>query len=375
MSDPVILSVHPRTVDVSPKTSWSFVEIATDDGLVGTGEATVNGSADDLKKAAWAMQDILKGRPASQITVAAATAAGSLDGFTGRAMSCASEQALWDIAAQRAGRPLYDLLGGAVRQRIPMYANINRAPRERTPQAFAQAARKAVDAGYRYIKMAPFDEVDVRQDPAGCVTSMQPGLDRLAAVQQIIGGEAQLMVDAHWRFDAASAMRLIAAAAELGLVWVECPIPETAAAIETIRRLRAEANRRGMWLAGCERETSLANLLPYLQGGCYDVVMPDVKYVGGVTALLASVRLAAAFGARVAPHNPTGPVCHMASLHVSAAAPQDGFLMLEHQLGESPLFFDAVTGSVPAATGLSQGTCDLPSGPGLGVALREEFCR
>lgn len=373
MSNPIILSVRPRTVDVSQKTSWSFVEITTDDGLIGTGEATVNGSSDDLEKAAWRMQEILKGRVASQITAAAAAAARSLDGFTGQAMSCAAEQALWDIAGQRASRPLYDLLGGAVRRQVPIYANINRAPLERTPQEFAQAARQAVDAGYRYIKMAPFDEVDFQRDPTGDVALMKPGLDRLAAVQQVLGGEAQLMVDAHWRFDAASAMRLIAAAADLGLVWVECPIPETAAAINTIRLLRAEANRRGMWLAGCERETSLAQLLPYLQGGCYDVVMPDVKYVGGVAALLASVRLAAAFGARVAPHNPTGPVCHMASLHVSAAAPHDGFLMLEHQFGESPLFFDSVKGDVPATTGLTEGACDLPTGPGLGIALREEF--
>src|SRR5690606_34940440 len=98
------------------------------------------------------------------------------------------------------------------------------------------------------------------------------------------------------------------------------------------------------------------------------------KYVGGVADLLASVRLAAAFGARVAPHNPTGPVCHMASLHVSAAAPADGFFMLEHQLGESPVFFDAVAGAIPAMTGLTKGACALPGGPGLGISLKDEFC-
>ncbi len=335
-------------------------------------EATINGFAKSLEAAAWQMQETLKGRAASEITAAAAVV---LDGFTGRAMSCAVEQALWDIAAQRADRPLFNLLGGAVRKTVPIYANINRAPVERTPEAFARAAREAVAAGYDHIKMAPFDEVNVAVDPTGAIAAMQLGLDRLAAVKEAIEGQAELMVDAHWRFDIPSAMRLIAAAAELGLVWVECPIPENVASIEAIRKLRAEANRRGMWLAGCERETSLAHLMPYIQAGCYDCVMPDVKYVGGIAALMASFRVAAAFGVRVAPHNPTGPVCHMASLHVSAAAPQDGFLMLEHQFGESTLFQDAVDGVMPALTGLTRGACDLPTEPGLGISLKEEFCR
>lgn len=375
MREAAIRSVRPRLVDVSNKTTWTFLEIETEDGLVGTGEATVNGHADALASLARRAEELLTGAPATRISGAAATAAKALDGFNGRAVSCAVEQALWDIAGQRAEQPLHTLLGGALRETVPIYANINRAPVGRSGEAFAQAARNAVKAGYRYIKMAPFDEVDYRKDPLSGPAAMQPGLDRLAAASAELGSGAALMVDAHWRFDEASAMRLIAAVAELGLIWVECPVPETPGAVETIRRLRAEANRRGMWLAGCERETSLERLLPYLQGGCYDVVMPDVKYVGGLTDLLSASRMAAAFGTRVAPHNPTGPVCHMASLHVSAAAPADGFLMLEHQLGESPLFFDTVDGTIPAVTGLTDGACAVPEAPGLGIAIREECCR
>lgn len=369
MHESVIVSVRPRTIEVSRKTSWSFIEITTDDGFIGTGEATINGSIASLEAAAWRMQEILIGRASSGITFSAAAAMAGLEGFTGRAMSCAAEQALWDIAAQRVGQPLYVLLGGAVRKKIPIYANINRSPLERTPGAFASAAREAVAAGYDHIKMAPFDEVNVASDPTGAIAAMKHGLERLAAVRQAIEGKAELMVDAHWRFDTPSAMRMIAAVADLGVVWVECPIPETACSIEAISRLRAEANRCGMWLAGCERETSLAQLMPYLQAGCYDFVMPDVKYVGGITALMTSMRVAAAYGVRVAPHNPTGPVCHMASLHVSAAAPQDGFLMLEHQFSESPLFFEIVKGAMPALTG---GACGLPTMPGLGISLRKK---
>ncbi|TFL16358.1 mandelate racemase/muconate lactonizing enzyme family protein [Jannaschia formosa] len=375
MLEPVIRSIRPRLVDVSNKTTWTFVEVETEDGLIGTGEATVNGHADALASLALRADKLLAGVPATRISGAVATVSMALDSFTGRAVSCAVEQALWDIAAQRAEQPLHTLLGGAMRETVPIYANINRAPAERSGKSFAQAARNAVEAGYRYIKMAPFDEVDYREYPLSGPAAMQPGLDRLAAAREELGSDAALMVDAHWRFDEASAMRLIAAAAELELIWVECPVPETPDAIKSIRRLRAEANRRGMWLAGCERETSLERLLPYLQGGCYDVIMPDVKYVGGLTDLLTASRMAAAFSTRVAPHNPTGPVCHMASLHASAAAPADGFLMLEHQLGESPLFFDAVDGIIPAVTGLADGACTLPEAPGLGIAIRKECCR
>lgn len=369
MREPRIRTVRPVTVDVSAKTVWVFVEIETDDGLIGVGEATVNGAVPATVERIRQFAADITGHSASGINAAAAVAAERAVDLPGFAAASAIEIALWDIGAQRLGAPLHQLLGGAVRDRVPIYANINRGASPRTPEGFVNAARIAVDAGYRFIKMAPFDEIDVHRNPAATAADMEPGLARLRAVADAVRGGAELMADVHWRLDEPLSLRLIEEAETLGLYWVECPMPETPDTIRALTRLRREANRRGVRLAGGERETSLAALRLYMEAGCYDVLMPDVKYIGGIAPLNASMHMAAAFGATIAPHNPTGPVCHMASMHVSAAAPSAGFLMLEHQFNESPRFFDCVDGEIPALTGLRDSACDLPFSAGLGVRL------
>lgn len=364
-----IRDVRPVTVSVSAKTEWVFVEIESDEGLTGVGEATVNGAvAETVARIDDIAKDLI-GKPSAAIHAAQAIASARAANLSGFAVASAVEAALWDIAAQRFDVPLYQLLGGAVRDRVPVYANINRGASPRTPAGFAEAAKVAVDAGYRLIKMAPFDEIDVRRAPAATPKDMAPGLERLRAVRDVIGPDVELMVDVHWRLDEALSMYLMGEAEALGLYWVECPIPETPETIPMLTKLRHEANRRGIKLAGGERETSLSALRKYMEAGCYDVLMPDVKYIGGITPLSAAMHMAAAFGATIAPHNPTGPVCHMASVHVSAAAPADGFLMLEHQFNESPRFFDCVDGQIPALTGLIDGACELPTAAGLGIRL------
>ena len=104
--------------------------------------------------------------------------------------------------------------------------------------------------------------------------------------------------------------------------------------------------------------------LPFLQAGAYDVLMPDIKYVGGFAEMRAMAALAAQHGVAIAPHNPTGPVAHMASAHACAGLP--GFTRLELQFNESPLFNTLV---MPVPPVPAQGRVAVPHRPGLGVAL------
>jgi galactonate dehydratase len=198
---------------------------------------------------------------------------------------------------------------------------------------------------------------------------MQAGLARIAAVRSQIGADRRLMVDCHWRFDAATASRLITAAAEFGLYWIECPILEIDANIPALVRLRNSANDRGIRLAGLELGIGYEAFRPYCEAGAYDVMMPDVKYMGGLREMLRAAEAFARFGVAMSPHNPTGPIAHAASLHVSAA--MAAFDMLELQYDESPLFDSLVGDDLPPRI---DGHSVLPSGPGLGVrlALRSE---
>jgi galactonate dehydratase len=136
------------------------------------------------------------------------------------------------------------LLGATARD-VTLYANINRGLTGRTPAAFAAGARAAVDAGFTAIKIAPFDEVDVfgRWGPVMPATrpALDAGLARVAATRAAVGGDVRLMVDCHWRFDEKWAESMIDAVTAECLHWIECPLPEDAAWLPALKRLRTHA--------------------------------------------------------------------------------------------------------------------------------------
>jgi galactonate dehydratase len=347
---------------ISPKTRWVFVEIARDDGAIGLGEATLNGSEIALLAAAAEYAPLLWSQNADAPAGFAAPAAPS--DLARAAMVSAIDLALWDLHAQDAGNRLVDALHGARRETITVYANINRRTEVRTPAGFAQSARDALAAGFRALKIAPFDEVSVALCARGDgIAAMQAGLARLAAVRAVAGPACRLMVDCHWRFDEVTAARMIDAAAEQHVHWIECPLPEIHGNLAALVSLRSRANGRGALLAGMENGIGSDSFAPYCAAGAYDVMMPDVKYVGGLAEMLRCSELFARHGVAMSPHNPSGPVAHAASLHVSAA--MEHFDMLELQFDESPLFDLLVTGLPPREHGHSR----LPAGAGLGVRL------
>ncbi len=355
-----LIEVTTHRLRVSPKTVWIMVRAVDADGIVGWGEATLNGREDDVVAAADRIGRPLIGTPAAPGVMRVSAD----DPLPAWAAASGIDAALCDIAARRAGVPVASLLGGSKRARIAVYANINRRTTDRTPAGFAATARDALARGHARFKLAPFDGLS----PALCGTPegrrlTDAGLARIAAVRATVG-TAEVMVDCHWRFAAAAVPGLIEALAALGVTWLECPIPEDSAAPAALARLRGMANRRGMRLAGCETQTTEAAFATFLDAGAYDVVMPDVKYVGTLEAMLRVAARAARAGAACAPHNPSGPISHAASLHVSAAMVD--FLALEMQFDETPHFDALVAGALPHAVG---GAIATPTAPGLSVAI------
>jgi galactonate dehydratase len=347
-------------VRVSPKTRWLFLEIHAGLGLSGLGEASLQGRETMVRQAGDRFAPSLLGSAAEP---------GDMIGRCGTlpeaAFLSAVDQALYDLAAKRVGKRLADHLGGARRARIPLYANINRRTVERSPAGFAASARMALKSGFTAFKLAPFDEVDDAARRQGrAVEAMRPGLERIAAVGETIGPERELMVDCHWRFDETSATTLIKEAAGMGLRWLECPIAETPETIPAIRRLRKLANDAGMRLAGCEELIGVGQNRPFAEAGVYDVMMPDVKYAGGIGEMMRLAGLFEGLGVGYSPHNPAGPIAHAASLHISAAVRR--FDRLEVQFEESDLFWRLAGGSLPLFDG---GHSALPEGAGLGVTL------
>ena len=362
----MIAAITPFVVNLSPKSNWFFVRVTDEAGIHGYGEATLYGREPEQLAALEAISGAVIGRPAALVYT---TAAGG--GLVASSVASALEQAITDLRARQTGVPLHQVLGPARRTAIRMYANINRRTEDRTPEGFAASARDALAQGFLAVKIAPFDGIV----PDACGTResrklIDAGIARIHATREAIGAHTVLMVDCHWRFDEKTAGAVLRELESAKLFWFECPIGEGEENHAALKRLRRVAQRSGMRLAGAEQGIGVEGFRPFVEGGLYDVVMPDVKYAGGYAEMLGIAEMCEKANVAFSPHNPTGPVCTMASLHICAVAP--GFLLLEHQLGESPLYYELLRGGHP---GVNDGCFDLPGTPGLGIDLDEDVMR
>jgi galactonate dehydratase len=350
-------------INITPRTNWCFLEVQTEDGLTGLGECTLSGHEGLLAAEVARLASGFVGLDARHRNKLVRVHAHAPGGLVSATIQSALDQSLMDLAAQRADQPLHLLLGGALRDPIALYANINRGADPRSPEGFAAAARRAVAEGFRAVKLAPFEPL-VWEDGYSDTNRVAyaSALARIAAVREAVGPRIDVMVDAHWRFSPGGAAGLIHDLAEFNLYWLECPIAE--ANRPEIRQLRGMANQRGMRLAGAESLAGLAAYRAVIDSGCYDVLMPDVKHAGGLEEIRRIAALAHTAGVEVAPHNPTGPVCHAHSVHLCSVIPN--FLFLEVQFGETEAFFNLVEG---ANLRFRDGMAPLIQNAGLGVSL------
>jgi galactonate dehydratase len=358
-----IRKIDFRGISVTPKTNWCFLEVHTEDGLTGLGECTLANQEGLMAAEVARLNALLRGADARARNRIARLLPHAPGGLVAATANSALEQALCDLAAQRNGEPIHALLGGALRDRVLLYANINRGTNPRTPEGFAAAALRALAQGFSALKLAPFEPLMWEDGHTQANrAAYAEGLARIAAVRAAIGPDVDLMVDAHWRFSPGGAAALIRDVAPFNLFWLECPIAE--ANRREIIRLRGMANERGMRLAGAESLSGLGAYRAVIEAGCYDVLMPDAKHAGGLVEIQRIAALAQTAGIEVAPHNPTGPVCHAHSVHLCATIPN--FLMLEVQFGETEAFFDMIEGE---SLRFAAGHAALPQAPGLGIRL------
>jgi galactonate dehydratase len=362
--EPVVEHIEARLLKVSPRSRWIMVEIVTSDGGMGAGEASLHFSEAGVVQAVEELGAGIVGQ----------TPAAALRGLANRPAEdlvrtsalCGLDQALHDLEAQRVGLPICRLFTQEPASELEVYANINRRTRDRSPAGFAASACDAVAAGFSAVKIAPFDDLTPGHDLADARPLLEAGFARIRAVREALGADRRLLVDCHWRLAPTMLVQVVEACAETGVYWLETPYAEEPEQAPAIRAARSACNGRDMLLAGGELKIGRAAFEDLLAAGAYDVLMPDMKYVGGYGEFVAVAEAAARAGAHVSPHNPTGPVCHAHSVQASAAiAP---FLVLEMQFDETPAFRDIVEGELPMPR---NGVLETPEAPGLGVRLLE----
>jgi galactonate dehydratase len=372
-------------VQAGARSTFLFLEVLTSSGLTGIGEASMSG--DDALAVALARQyfdDYLLGTPVARLPRAMSRlteATGASPSLVSATAASALEQCLWDIRGKLAAVPVYELLGGGQRDQVALYANINRGTSDRSPEGFARSARSASEAGFRAVKCAPFDGVRP-VDPPGAV-AVTLGIERVAAVRAAIGAESRLMVDCHGRLGVDTAKAIIERLSEFGMYWIEEPIMThshfnwvmSAEDGSAVSDYAAESSiphylaASGTLLAMGEFEYGIDRYASTLDTLKASVLMPDVKHCGGLWTAMLVGWLAKAGQARLAPHNPSGPVSTLASLHVCVASPSVD--MLEYQWAEAP---SRETMIVPSES-LDAGMMSCPGTPGLGAGLDHEVMR
>lgn len=347
-----IACIEPHVFHVSAKTNWVFIAVTSSDGRTGWGEASLIGWENHLVAATLELSLEWKGRSLADAQVQLRASPQSPGGLVFCSVVSAVQQALACLLDGRVpDAPLAaELAGPLQRQCVPLYANINRATRSRTPQGFVETALRARAQGYSRFKAAPFDGLT----PALCATRqgqdlIAHGVECMKALRQTLGPSAVLMVDCHWRFDEARALQVLEDLAPVALHWFECPIAETYANWQAMRRLRAATREQGVLLAAAETQVGLASFQMLFHEALYDVVMPDIKYCGGPIEMLKIARNAAENGVQFSPHNPSGPVCTWHSLQIAALAPECA--MLEIQFDESDLYDALLDGAALSTQG------------------------
>jgi galactonate dehydratase len=352
-----------------------FVEITTDEGITGWGEITTT-----TKLANRALRVMLQqigkeiiGEDATHIERLWHKLFRSFTymGSRGAAVECVSaiDIALWDIRGKALGRPIYELLGGPVRDEIALYTH----PDQRkftTPEGVVTEIRDIVASGHTALKFDPFPwQGGMREQRDGYLDgSMSRKDERIAAeltalIRETTGPDVEILIDAHGRFDAPTAIRLCRSLEEAGQIdWFEEPVPPES--FNALKQVRDKVNAAISW---GERGHTKWDFVPILENRLADYIMPDVTWAGGITELKKISAMCEAYYIPVSPHDAAGPINVVAGAQVMMTVPN--FYKLE----TSEWNLHKYDPMIDTPLDNSNGSLKLTRRPGLGVEMNRAY--
>lgn len=348
-------------------TAWrnlTFVRVITDEGLEGVGEVRMlNHTNALLGYLAEAVPNHVLGHNPANIEALVQRMYRNDYARAGEiAMSAIAiiELACWDIIGQALGQPVYQLLGGAVRERIKAYAN-GWYTVERTPDEFHRAARHVIEKGYRALKLDPFGAGFYELERA----EKSRAIALVEAVRDAIGPDNELLVEMHGRFNPATAVEIARELEPFKPAWIEEPIPP-----ENLAALKKTSEKITLPVATGERLHTRHDYRPLLELQAADIIQPDITNFGGLLETKKLAAWAETYYVLVAPHNVGGPVSTAAALHFAASTPN--FKIQEHF---NDFAEEWVKAAAPGNPEVVDGYFALPQGPGLGVKLNDDVIR
>jgi len=366
-----------NTLVIDGNFPWTIVTVETDEGVTGIGEAypspgvheiitdylrpvLVGENPTDVERLYNLMRESLSGR-------------GSQEGVGTIAIS-GVELALWDATGKLLDQPVYQLLGGKVREEVAVYADCHageamvesaeEGQEEDTyePEAYAQAARAAVEDGFDIVKFdldvpsgREIDTLSRHFDPPEIEHKQRV----VAAVMKEIGDDAEIAVDLHWNFSPETAERLCRALEPYDLAWIEDPLPpENTDAMRELKR-RVEATI----LTG-ENRYGRHGFRDLIEDQAVDFLAPDIPKTGGIAETKKIADMAEAYYQALVPHNIGSPVATAATAHVGATVPN--FVALEYHAREVPWWEDLLARDEDF---IQDGRIQVPDSRGLGIEL------
>lgn len=321
--------------------NWLFVKVFTDEGIYGLGEAS--GWPRVVETAIKDLTPLLVGEDPFHIEklwqkMLLAMMGHGMTGIVGSGAMTGIEMALWDLKGKALDTPVWNLLGGKIRDRIWAYSHASTAER----------AQELVERGFTALKTGGVKEP----------------LQRVKTIREAVGPDVDLMVDAHgppW-LTTRDAIRLGQALEEYDLLFYEDPVPP-----ENVEAIARVSEAVDLPIAAGERHSHIYGVRELIEREIIDVVQPDTGRAGGLLQMKKIAALAEAHFVTFAPHSGSlGPVAEFACLHLLATLPN--FLIMEHVEDDVPQRYEVVT-SLPE---IVDGHITVPDRPGLGVDIVEE---
>ena len=342
---------------------WGCVEIVTDDGYSGWGEAVLEGHASTVLECVREMRDYLLGADPTRIEdiFNVLYRAGFYRGG-GVLMSAIAgiDQALWDIKGKYFNAPVYELMGGKCRDRMRVYSWIGGD----RPQDVGSAAKERQNAGFSAIKMNATEELQMIDS----YEKVDAVLERVAAIRESCGKYFGIAVDFHGRVHKPMAKILAKKLEEYDLMFIEEPV--LCEHMEDFKEIAAACN---IPIATGERLFTKYDFKRLLTAGGVDIIQPDLSHAGGITECKKIASMAEAYDVALAPHCPLGPIALASCLNVDAtsynAVIQEQSIGIHYNVGKSVL--DYVTNQEDFV--FTDGYVQLPKRPGLGVEVNKEL--
>mgnify|MGYP005625966417 CR=1 FL=1 len=350
--------------------NWLFVRIHTDSGISGIGEGSLQYKDAALAAELEAFGSFLRGKDPFQIEDIWTSLHRRVT-WTGGAVTISAisaiDLALWDIKGKALGVPVYELVGGKVRDQVPLYANgwlSDSRPdtKKRREQAgseeewYAERAREVVDQGYRCLKVYPFGGPQVVTPER-----LARGIGLVRTIREAVGADIDVAVDLRRRLNLWSARRVALKLEPLDIAWLEEPI-----LFDNADAMASFAHSVRVPVSTGEELYTRWEFRPLLEQNAVDIIQPDICHAGGMSELRKIAAMAETYYVTLAPHNSNGPISTVASLHLDMAIPNCH--MQELFLSSVDFYQEVLTQPLAIADGFGA----PPDGSGWGTDIDDD---